>query len=142
MESIDLKFTNDQLMTLQKIKLGVLLTDEDYKIMIDEIANKYWEHKLKHFDFKSIQNDKNKQMEFIRNKYEYKKWADKKHKDPMTLIIKGKFKPPKDDENEDEDEEDEEEKSKKKDKKHHKHHKKNKDDPSAAQSLRSGYRVK
>ena len=40
--------------------------------------------KLKKFDFKSFQNDKYKLIQFIRDKYEYKKWADKKRKDPMT----------------------------------------------------------
>ena len=58
----------------------------------NEIANEYWEYKLKKFDFKSIQNDNYKLINFIRDKYEYKKWANKKKKDPMTLIMQGKFK--------------------------------------------------
>ena len=58
----------------------------------NEIANEYWEYKLKKFDFKSIQNDNYKLIQFIRDKYEYKKWVNKKKKDPMTLIIQGKFK--------------------------------------------------
>ena len=58
----------------------------------NEIANEYWEHKLKNFDFKSIQNDNYKLIKFIRDKYEYKKWVNKKKKDPMTLIMQGKFK--------------------------------------------------
>jgi hypothetical protein len=63
----------------------------------NKIANKYWEHALKAFDFKSIQNDNYRLQDFIRDKYERKKWINKKKKDPMTLII------------EKEDEEDEEE---------------------------------
>ena len=58
----------------------------------NEIANEYWEYKLKHFDFKSIQNDNYKLIKFIRDKYEFKKWVNKKKKDPMTLIMQGKFK--------------------------------------------------
>ena len=65
----------------------------NFKLINNQIANKYWECKLKNFDFKKIQNDKYKLVEFIRNKYEYKKWVDPNKKmDPMTLIMKGKIK--------------------------------------------------
>ena len=73
----------------------------------NEIANEYWEHKLKNFDFKSIQNDNYKLIKFIRDKYEYKKWVNKKKKDPMTLIMQGKFKNKKKVEESDEEENDE-----------------------------------
>ena len=69
----------------------------------NEIANEYWEYKLKKFDFKSIQNDNYKLINFIRDKYEYKKWVNKKTKDPMTLIIQGKFKNKEEDDESDED---------------------------------------
>ena len=72
----------------------------------NEIANEYWEYKLKNFDFKSIQNDNYKLIKFIRDKYEYKKWINKKKKDPMSLIMQGKFKSKKEEEYEDSDEED------------------------------------
>ena len=40
-----------------------------------------------------MQEDNKILIEFIRNKYENKKWIDKKKKiDPMSLIIKGKMK--------------------------------------------------
>ena len=65
----------------------------NFKLINNKIANKYWECKLKKFDFKSIQNDKYKSVEFIRNKYENKLWVDPNKKtDPMTLISKGKIK--------------------------------------------------
>ena len=73
----------------------------------NEIANEYWEHKLKNFDFKSIQNDNYKLIKFIRDKYESKKWVNKKKKDPMTLIMQGKFKNKKKVEESDEEENDE-----------------------------------
>ena len=68
----------------------------------NEIANEYWEYKLKHFDFKNIQNDNYKLIQFIRDKYEFKKWVNKKKKDPMTLIIEGKFKNKEEEESEEE----------------------------------------
>ena len=74
----------------------------------NEIANEYWEYKLKKFDFKSIQNDNYKLIKFIRDKYEFKKWVNKKKKDPMTLIIHGKFKSKEEEESEEEEEDNEE----------------------------------
>ena len=65
----------------------------NFKLINNKIANKYWECNLKKFDFKKIQNDKYKLVEFIRNKYENKLWVDPSKKiDPMTLISKGKIK--------------------------------------------------
>ena len=69
----------------------------------NKIANKYWEYALKDFDFKSIQNDNYRLQDFIRDKYERKKWINKKKKDPMTLIIE------KEDEDDEEEEDDNEE---------------------------------
>ena len=74
----------------------------------NEIANEYWEYKLNKFDFKSIQNDNYKLIKFIRDKYEYKKWANKKKKDPMSLIMLGKFKNKKKHEETDDEEDNEE----------------------------------
>lgn len=73
----------------------------------NKIANKYWEKNLKNFDFKSIQNDNYRLQDFIRDKYERKKWINKKEKDPMTLIIEGEE--DSDDDDDDENEEEEEE---------------------------------
>ena len=90
---------------------------DNFKLINNKIANKYWEHKLKKFDFKKIQNDKYKLVEFIRNKYEHKNWIDSsKKEDPMTLIAKGKIKKFKKlyCQDDDEEEEEVEEKSKSK----------------------------
>ena len=65
----------------------------NFKIINNKIANKYWECKLKKFNFKSLHSDNYKLVQFIRDKYENKKWVDpKKKEDPMSLIIKGKIK--------------------------------------------------
>ena len=65
----------------------------NFKIINNKIANKYWECKLKKFNFKSLHSDNYKLVQFIRDKYENKKWIDpKKKEDPMSLIIKGKIK--------------------------------------------------
>ena len=97
----------------------------NFKLINNKIANKYWECKLKKFDFKKIQNDKYKLVEFIRNKYENKLWIDPSKKiDPMSLISKGKIKKFKklycqddDEENEEDDDEDSNKKKSKKTKK-------------------------
>ena len=95
---------------------------DNFKLINNQIANKYWECNLKKFDFKKIQNDKYKLVEFIRNKYENKMWIDTSKKfDPMTLISKGKIKKFKKLYCQDEDEEiSEESEHEKKDKKYNK----------------------
>ena len=55
--------------------------------MDNKIANNYWEYNLKKSDFDKIKNDKDKIMEFIRDKYEYKKWVNINDIDPMQKII-------------------------------------------------------
>ena len=104
---------------IRSVNLDVWPKDvlNNFKIINNKIANKYWECKLKKFDFKKIQNDNYRLVEFIRDKYEHKKWVDPKKKvDPMTLIIKGKIKKYKKlfCEGEDSEEEEEEEKEEKK----------------------------
>ena len=106
---------------------------DNFKLINNKIANKYWEHKLKKFDFKKIQNDKYKLVEFIRNKYEHKNWIDSsKKEDPMTLIAKGKIKKFKklycqDDDEEEEEVEEKPSKNKKKDKNKNKNKKNSSD---------------
>ena len=95
---------------------------DNFKIINNKIANKYWECKLKKFNFKSLHSDNYKLVQFIRDKYEYKKWVDpSKKEDPMTLIIKGKIKKYKklycEDEDLEEEEENENEENEKKSKK-------------------------
>ena len=59
----------------------------NFKKINNEIANKYWEYNLHNFDFDCIKDDRNKMMEFIRNKYEYKKWINQNEMEPMSRII-------------------------------------------------------
>ena len=103
-----------------------------FKKINNKIANKYWEYHLKNFDFKKIQKDNYLCQDFIRDKYERKKWINKKKKDPMSLIIAGKFKNDSSDEeeNENEEEEEEEEKEKKNEKKNKKKKEKSDDEDS------------
>ena len=103
-----------------------------FKKINNKIANKYWEYHLKNFDFKKIQKDNYLCQDFIRDKYERKKWIKKKKKDPMSLIIAGKFKNDSSDEeeNENEEEEEEEEKEKKNEKKNKKKKEKSDDEDS------------
>ena len=66
---------------------------DNFKIINNKIANKYWEYKLKIVDYEKIRNNNNELIKFIRDKYENKKWINKKKKeDPMSLINKGKIK--------------------------------------------------
>lgn len=58
-------------------------------LLDNKIANDYWEHKLKDMDFQKLQNDDYRLFDFIKDKYERKRYA-KKGKDPMTLIYEGK----------------------------------------------------
>jgi hypothetical protein len=53
------------------------------------MANSYWEAKLKNFNHEKLQDDEYRLIDFIRDKYERKKWVGK-GKDPMTLIYEGK----------------------------------------------------
>ena len=108
---------------------------DHFKIINNKVANKYWECKLKKFNFESLRGDNYKLVQFIRDKYENKKWVDtKKKEDPMSLIIKGKLKKYKklygEDEEEDEDEEEMEEENTKKSKKNKKNKKNKKKDES------------
>ena len=110
-----------------------------FKKINNKIANKYWEYHLKNFDFKKIQKDNYLCQDFIRDKYERKKWVNKKKKDPMSLIIAGKFKgdsSDEDEENEENEENDDDDenndsdnnKKKKKNKKKNKNKKKEDED--------------
>ena len=67
---------------IKSINLDLWPTEilDHFKIINNKIANKYWEYKLKNFNFKEIQNDNKKLAEFVRDKYENKKWIDKKRK--------------------------------------------------------------
>ena len=59
---------------------------ENFQKIDNKIANDYWEYNLNKLDFENIKNDKNKVAEFIKNKYEYKKWINTNDIDPMKKI--------------------------------------------------------
>ena len=60
---------------------------ENFQKTDNKIANYYCEYNLKKSDFDKIKNDKDKIMEFIKDKYEYKKWVNINDIDPMQKII-------------------------------------------------------
>ena len=64
-----------------------LETLEYFKKIDNKIANDYWEYNLQNFDFSSLVKDRDNLMDFIRDKYEYKKWVKDNDIDPMTKII-------------------------------------------------------
>ena len=59
---------------------------DNFKKIDNQMANKYWEYNLHNFDFGSLKKNRNKLMNFIRDKYEHKKWVNQNEIDPMTRI--------------------------------------------------------
>jgi stromal membrane-associated protein len=55
----------------------------------NKIANEYWEHKLKDMNFEKIRDDDNRLQDFIRDKYDRKRYVNSKKRDPMSLIVEG-----------------------------------------------------
>ena len=74
---------------IKSINLDLCSNDilEHFKKIDNKIANDYWEYNLNNFDFNIMKNDRDKIMEFIRNKYEYKKWININDIDPMQKLI-------------------------------------------------------
>ena len=62
----------------------------DFSKINNEIANAYWEYDLRNFDFQRIRDNEIRLIEFIRDKYEFKRWAKPNVPDPMSLVIQGK----------------------------------------------------
>ena len=60
---------------------------EHFKKIDNKISNDYWEYNLHNFNFDSLKNDRNKLMEFIKNKYDHKKWVNPNEINPMNKII-------------------------------------------------------
>ena len=59
----------------------------DFAKINNEIANSFWEYDLKNFDFERIRDNETRLHDFIRDKYEFRRWAKSKVPDPMSLVI-------------------------------------------------------
>ena len=74
---------------IKSVNLDIWTSDilEKFKKIDNKISNDYWEHNLRQNEFNQIKNDPNKIMEFIRNKYEYKKYINNNDIPPMDKIM-------------------------------------------------------
>ena len=61
----------------------------DFAKINNVIANSYWEYDLKNYDFQRIRDNEIRLIEFIRDKYEFKRWVKPRVPDPMSLVIQG-----------------------------------------------------
>jgi len=73
---------------IKSVNLDIWTSDilEKFKKIDNKISNDYWEYNLRQNEFNQIKNDPNKIMEFIRNKYEYKKYINNNDIPPMDKI--------------------------------------------------------
>ena len=62
----------------------------DFAKINNEIANAYWEYDLKNYDYQRIRDNEIRLIEFIRDKYEFRRWAKPRVPDPMSLVIQGR----------------------------------------------------
>ena len=62
----------------------------DFAKINNEIANAYWEYDLRNYDFQKIRDNEIRLIEFIRDKYEHKRWAKPNVPEPMNLVIQGR----------------------------------------------------
>ena len=62
----------------------------DFAKINNEIANAYWEYDLKNYDFQRIRDNEIRLIEFIRDKYEFRRWAKPRVPDPMSLVLQGR----------------------------------------------------
>ena len=62
----------------------------DFSKINNEIANAYWEYDLRNFDYQRIRDSEIRLIEFIRDKYEFKRWVKPRVPDPMSLVIQGR----------------------------------------------------
>ena len=62
----------------------------DFAKINNEIANAYWEYDLRNFDFQKIRDNEIRLIEFIRDKYEFRRWAKPNVPDPMSFVIQGR----------------------------------------------------
>ena len=61
----------------------------DFGKINNKIANLYWEAGLKNFDYTKIRENDYRLQDFIRDKYEFKRWCNKNVPDPMSLVLQG-----------------------------------------------------
>ena len=62
----------------------------DFSKINNEIANAYWEYDLKNYDYQRIRDNEIRLNDFIRDKYEFKRWVKPRVPDPMSLVIQGR----------------------------------------------------
>ena len=74
---------------IKSVNLDIWSDDilEKFKKIDNKISNDYWEYNLKKDEFNQMRNNPYKIMEFIRNKYEYKKYINNNDIPPIDKII-------------------------------------------------------
>ena len=73
-----------------ELDLWPVKTLKDFAKINNEIANSYWEYGLKNYDYQRIRDNEYLLIDFIRDKYEYKRWVKPKVPDPMSLVVQGR----------------------------------------------------
>ena len=73
---------------IKSINLDVWPSDilEKFQKIDNKISNDYWEHNLSQDEFNQIKIDPYKVMDFIRNKYEYKKYVNNNDIPPIEKM--------------------------------------------------------
>ena len=74
---------------IKSVNLDIWSNDilEKFKKIDNKISNDYWEYNLKKDEFNQMRNNPYKIMEFIRNKYEYKKYINNNDIPPIDKIM-------------------------------------------------------
>ena len=74
---------------IKSVNLDIWSDDilEKFKKIDNKISNDYWEYNLKKDEFNQMRNNPYKIMEFIRNKYEYKKYINNNDIPPIDKIM-------------------------------------------------------
>ena len=74
---------------IKSVNLDIWSDDilEKFKKIDNKISNDYWEYNLKKDEFNQMRNNPYKIMEFIRNKYEHKKYINNNDIPPIDKIM-------------------------------------------------------
>ncbi len=74
---------------IKSVNLDIWSDDilEKFKKIDNKISNDFWEYNLKKDEFNQMRNNPYKIMEFIRNKYEYKKYINNNDISPIDKIM-------------------------------------------------------